>query len=415
VPLKFWDEAFVTAVYLINRLPSHVINQDTLFERLFHTKPDYSDLQTFGCACWPNLHPYNTQKLAFRSTQCVFLGCSNLHKGFMCLEVKSGHVYISRNVVFNETMFPFANLHPNAVARLRAEISLLPDTLTNLIRDDNTFDPFVNSAPTNDVLEVSDVVQEPSTEKLEYRDSIPGENGRHFMSPLILSQIGHNTGHEADLPAIPAAASALNQAMDSVTVTTPVPATPNSPRGASPTSQPTAASLSPMGVGATDGSSFSFSTPSESASASAQPRSSMAPNQSAAPIGASAPAAPVAPPAPQRPNTHLQHGIHTPKVYTDGTIKYGNLASTSEPSSVVDALRDPTWKAAMNSEFEVPPQHGKILLIANGCLRSNAMLMAHSINTRLVWSLKGIISGMASIMRTHLVLLLSVDGENPST
>jgi len=32
MPLKFWDEAFSTAVFLINRLPSKVINHDTLFE-----------------------------------------------------------------------------------------------------------------------------------------------------------------------------------------------------------------------------------------------------------------------------------------------------------------------------------------------------------------------------------------------
>jgi histone deacetylase 1/2 len=32
MPLKFWDEAFLTAVYLINRLPSRIINKDTPFE-----------------------------------------------------------------------------------------------------------------------------------------------------------------------------------------------------------------------------------------------------------------------------------------------------------------------------------------------------------------------------------------------
>jgi histone deacetylase 1/2 len=36
MPLKFWDEAFVTATYLINRLPSKVINDQTPLEHLFH-------------------------------------------------------------------------------------------------------------------------------------------------------------------------------------------------------------------------------------------------------------------------------------------------------------------------------------------------------------------------------------------
>jgi histone deacetylase 1/2 len=51
MPLKFWDEAFSTAAYLINRLPSRVINNETPLERLFHTKPDYNFLRVFGCAC----------------------------------------------------------------------------------------------------------------------------------------------------------------------------------------------------------------------------------------------------------------------------------------------------------------------------------------------------------------------------
>jgi histone deacetylase 1/2 len=74
MPLKYWDEAFSTAVYLINRLPSKVINSQSPFERLFHSKPDYSFLRIFGCAVWPNLRPYNSRKLEFRSKQCVFLG-----------------------------------------------------------------------------------------------------------------------------------------------------------------------------------------------------------------------------------------------------------------------------------------------------------------------------------------------------
>jgi len=63
MPLKFWDEAFITATYLINRLPSKIINNQTPLERLFHQTPDYSSLRTFGYACWPNLRPYNARKL----------------------------------------------------------------------------------------------------------------------------------------------------------------------------------------------------------------------------------------------------------------------------------------------------------------------------------------------------------------
>ena len=81
MPLKFWDEAFLATTYLINRMPSKVIDNSTPLELLFGQKPDYSALRIFSSACWPNLRPYNSRKLQFRSKQCVFLGYSNLHKG----------------------------------------------------------------------------------------------------------------------------------------------------------------------------------------------------------------------------------------------------------------------------------------------------------------------------------------------
>jgi hypothetical protein len=116
MPLKYWDETFLIATYLINRLPTKVLNFSSPLEWLFQEKPNYSGLRTFGCACWPNLHSFNTYKLQFHSKQCVFLGYSNLHKCFKCLDVIGGRVYISRNVVFDETIYPFAMLNPNAGA-----------------------------------------------------------------------------------------------------------------------------------------------------------------------------------------------------------------------------------------------------------------------------------------------------------
>jgi hypothetical protein len=74
--LKIWDEAFLTATYLINRLPTRVIDNLSSLEHLFKAPPNYSMLKIFGCACWSYLRPYNKCKLEFRSKPCVFLGYS---------------------------------------------------------------------------------------------------------------------------------------------------------------------------------------------------------------------------------------------------------------------------------------------------------------------------------------------------
>jgi hypothetical protein len=45
--------------------------------------------------------------------------------------VFTGRVYISRDVVFDEAIFPFKHMHPNAGALLRREILLLDPSLHN--------------------------------------------------------------------------------------------------------------------------------------------------------------------------------------------------------------------------------------------------------------------------------------------
>ncbi|WVZ96725.1 hypothetical protein U9M48_042326 [Paspalum notatum var. saurae] len=97
----------------------------------------------------------------------------------------------------------------------------------------------------------------------------------------------------------------------------------------------------------------------------AESRSSTLVTTSALPVQV---AAPVSDPEPARPHTRLQSGIRKPKVYSDGTIKYGCFTSSGEPQNFEEAVHDQNWKAAMDSEFLalmknktwhlVPPQKG---------------------------------------------------------
>jgi hypothetical protein len=126
MPLKYWDEAFLVAVYLINHTPTKLLSYDTLLHCFLGATPDYSSFRVFWCACWPNLRPYNSHKLELRSTRCVFLGYSNMYKRFECLDVSTGHAYISRDVIFDEFVFPFAALHPNVGVCYTSDVLLTP-------------------------------------------------------------------------------------------------------------------------------------------------------------------------------------------------------------------------------------------------------------------------------------------------
>ena len=57
-----------------------------------------------------------------------FLGYTNKHKGFKCLNAFKGRIYISRDVIFDESIFPFASLHLTAGARYHFEVLLIPST-----------------------------------------------------------------------------------------------------------------------------------------------------------------------------------------------------------------------------------------------------------------------------------------------
>jgi hypothetical protein len=106
LPAKYWVDSFLTSVFLINRLPTTVLQNQSPFSTLFKKEPDYTLLRSFGCLCYPLLRSYARHKLTFQSKPCIFLGYGANQRGYRCLEPQSQKVYLSRNVVFDESKFP---------------------------------------------------------------------------------------------------------------------------------------------------------------------------------------------------------------------------------------------------------------------------------------------------------------------
>jgi histone deacetylase 1/2 len=107
LPQQFWEDAFLTATYIINRLPTPILNQKSPYEIVYRHTPDYHFLKVFGCACWPYLQPYKKHKIDFISKKYIFISYSLDHHGYKCLDLAMGKVYVSRHVIFDEHNFPY--------------------------------------------------------------------------------------------------------------------------------------------------------------------------------------------------------------------------------------------------------------------------------------------------------------------
>ena len=113
LPLKFWTFAFATAVYLINRMPKVNLQSHSSYERLFQKSPNSHNLRVFGCLCYPWLHPYAAHKLDPWSSACLFLGYSLTQSAFICFDLSTHNLLISRHVKFIEHDFPYPASSPS--------------------------------------------------------------------------------------------------------------------------------------------------------------------------------------------------------------------------------------------------------------------------------------------------------------
>lgn len=109
LPLHHWGDCVLTAVFLINRLPSPLLHNKSPYHLLTTHQPPYKDLRVFGCLVYSSTSSKNRHKFQPRARPCVFLGYPAGYKGYKLLDLETQNILISRNVVFHEDIFPFHN------------------------------------------------------------------------------------------------------------------------------------------------------------------------------------------------------------------------------------------------------------------------------------------------------------------
>jgi hypothetical protein len=352
----------------------------------------------------------------------VFLGYSNLHKGFKCLDVSGGHVYISRDVVFDDTVFPFTKLSPGTCPHPHEEILLLSPSTTSSSPSDHgdrstlpSHAPVhILSLPTNDMLSHA-----PTTENLEQisREIRLNENvhGGAVRCDATGAVIGVDLGSALTFFAL-ATDPGVDHIQPCMSGTLLLGVVPD---GDSPAPVPL---LLPLAGVVAPRSSTTYAL---SQASSLAPAGVVVPDAS----GTSAAAPSAVPPMPNRLTTCSQSGIRKPKTYTNGTMRYGLFTSIGQPQNHSEAMGDTRWKLAVDSEMNalkknetwhlVPRKPGtniidykwvyKVKRKVDGSIdRYNAQLVAKGFKQRYGIDYEDTFSPMVKATTIHLILSIAV-------
>ena len=104
LPMSFWLDAVLTRQYLVNRLPTSTLPEDTTpYEVLTGgRKPDLSHLRIWGCDCYVAVPDELRGKAGSKRFRAIFVGYDDHRIGWRVRDLHGKYTF-SNDVIFNES------------------------------------------------------------------------------------------------------------------------------------------------------------------------------------------------------------------------------------------------------------------------------------------------------------------------
>lgn len=110
-PYSFCHMCLLTFGYLSES--RSLIKNKSPYELMHQKSPDYSHFRIFGCLAFASTLASHWTKFLPRARMCIFLGYRPGMKGYKLFDVNNKEIFVSRDVVFHESVFPFLLMSPS--------------------------------------------------------------------------------------------------------------------------------------------------------------------------------------------------------------------------------------------------------------------------------------------------------------
>lgn len=102
VPKKFWPEAVLWSIHVLNRSPTFSVQNMTLKKAWSGRKPTVDHFNVFQCTTYAHIPDVKRKKLDDKGEKCIFLRVNEHSKAYKLFNHITEKVVTSRDVVFDE-------------------------------------------------------------------------------------------------------------------------------------------------------------------------------------------------------------------------------------------------------------------------------------------------------------------------